>query len=118
MGSSKIKFGDKFFLYGQFTQLLSEFDEYEYNSAMGYMTVGGYNVIPIETMDNSASVPGFVTEILYEPSLAVAAPFSHMEMVDITGKLARDLPLPSGTKVWMPIQATVLPLTHFQLPPK
>lgn len=103
MDSSKIKFGDKFFLYGQFIQLLSEFEEYEYNSVMGYMTIGGYNVVPLETMNDDASIPGFVTEILFTPSLAVAAPFSHMEMVDVTGKLARDLPLPSGTKVWMPI---------------
>lgn len=105
MDQSKIKFGDKFFLYGQFTQLLSEFSEYEYNSVMGYMTWGGYNVIPIETIDDGASVPGFVTEILFTPSLAVATPFSHMEMVDVTQKLSRSLPLPSGTRVWMPIQS-------------
>ncbi len=116
MDQPKIKFGDKLFLYGQFTTLLSEFSEYDYNAVLGYMTWGGYNVVPIETLDNGASVPGYITEILFTPSLAVAMPFSKMEMVDVTSQLARSLPLPSGTKVWMPIQATTQPSAEVQQP--
>ncbi len=102
MDSTKIRFGDKLFLYGQYLQYLYEFDEYNYNSVMGYMTVGGYLVVPIETSQPDASVPGFVVEFLYEPSLASATPFSQMEMVDVTDRLSLLQPQPSGTKVWMP----------------
>jgi hypothetical protein len=102
MDNSKIKFGDKIFLYGQLLQFLYEFDDYSYNSVMGYMTYGGYNVIPIETDIDGASIPGFIVEILSPPSLATATPFSEMEMIDVTDKLALSLPLPSGTTVWMP----------------
>lgn len=112
MDESQIKFGDKLFLYGQFLQYLPEFEEYEYNSVKGYMTWGN-NTIPIETIDDTASISGFVTEILSVHSLATPTPFSMMEMVDVTQKLSRSLPLPSGTKIWMPIQARELPSTDF-----
>lgn len=102
MGEPEIKFGDKIFLYGQFMQGIEEFGWYEYNTVMGYMTTGGYSVTPIETDIFAASVPGFVAEFLYDDSLAVATPFKKEGMVDVTDKLSLQLPLPSGTKVWMP----------------
>lgn len=102
MGQSKIRFGDKLFVYGQFLQYLYEFPAYEYNSVMGYMTVGGYLVAPIETDYPTASVPGFVVDFQVDEQFTVATPFNQMEMVDITDKLSLSQPLPSGTKVWMP----------------
>lgn len=102
MGESEITFGDKYFLYGQFLQHLYEFDDYEYNAVMGYMTVGGYLVIPIESNVPDASIPGFVVDVLTDASLAARTPFSSTGMIDITAKLALSLPLPTGTKVWMP----------------
>ena len=105
MAESKIKFGDKFFLYGQLMKYLDDVDEYEYNTVMGYATVGGYFVYPQEIDLFGAAIPGFVTEILYDSCLTVATPFNQMEMVDVTDKLSLQLPLPSGTKVWMPITA-------------
>lgn len=103
MGTTKIKFGDKVFLYGQFIQRLDEFDQYEYNSVMGYMTIGGYLVAPVETDYVGASVPGFVVDLI-DPQFTVETPFDQMEMVDVTDKMSLSLPLPSGTKIWMPIQ--------------
>ena len=105
MDAAKIEFGDKFFLYGQLTKYLDEINEYEYNSVMGYMATGGYFIFPIETDIIGSVIPGFITEILYDSSLTVATPFNQMEMVDVTDKLSLQLPLPSGTKVWMPIMA-------------
>lgn len=103
MDRPEIKFGDKLFLYGQYLSYIEEFEDYDYNAVMGYMTVGGFMVHPVTTIDSSASVPGFVVEIPGQLAcLAVATPFSQMEMVDVTDKLARSLPLPSGTKIWMP----------------
>jgi hypothetical protein len=102
MDKSQIKFGDKLFLYGQFLQYLYEFDDYNYNAVMGYMTVGGYLVVPIKSPEPDASVPGFVVDFLYEPSLSDANAIFQMEMVDVTDKLALHQPQPSGTKVWMP----------------
>lgn len=102
MGESKIAFGDKIFLYGQYLQYLYEFSEYEYNSVMGYMTVGGYLVYPIETDVVAASIPGFVVEISLNPQFTVETPFNQAEMVNIVDKLSKQTPLPSGTKVWMP----------------
>ena len=102
MGESKITFGDKIFLYGQYLEDMYEFGEPQYNSVMGYMTVGGYHVTPIQTDITAASIPGFVADFLYTPSFAAAMPFSQVEMVDVTEKLSLGLPLPSGCKVWMP----------------
>lgn len=104
MDKSEIKFGDKLFLYGQYLTELQEFEDYDYNAVMGYMTVGGFMVKPISTMNNDASIPGFVVDFLYERSLVRTsqAPFLRLEMIDVTDKLARSLPLPAGTKVWMP----------------
>lgn len=107
MGESKINFGDKIFLYGQFMKYLTEVDEYEYNTVMGYITSGGYFVKPIETDIFGAAIPGFVTEILYDACLTVATPFNQMEMIDVTDKLSLQSPLPSGTKVWMPISGMI-----------
>lgn len=102
MDESKISFGDKLFLYGHFLKHLDEFSDYEYNSVMGYMTVGGYLVDSVETDIFGAAIPGFVVEILTDDSLTAKTPFDQMEMVDVTDKLSLQLPLPSGTKIWMP----------------
>lgn len=102
MGESEIAFGDKIFLYGQYVQNLHELEDYEYNTVMGYMTTGGYLVTPFETDLIGACIPGFVTEIPLTSSLALQTPFSKMWMVDITDRLSLALPLPTGTKVWMP----------------
>lgn len=107
MGRPKIGFGDKLFLYGQLLQHLDEVDEYEYNSVMGYMTVGGYLVRPIETDIEAASVPGFVVDFLVSPQFTAKTPFDQMEMVDVSERLSLDLPLPTGTKVWMPIDGLI-----------
>lgn len=105
MGESKVKFGDKIFLYGQFLQNIYQFDEYSYNSIMGYMTVGGYFVELKETDVIGASVPGFVCDFLVDDQFTVATPFDQMEMVDVTEKLSLSLPLPSGTNVWVPMSS-------------
>ena len=103
MGEPEIKFGDKYFLYGQYLRYLSEFDDYTYNAVMGYMTVGGYFVVPVETVDNTASIPGFIVDGLEEISLRNTSRTPFLRgMIDVTEKLALSLPLPSGTKVWMP----------------
>lgn len=105
MGESKIRFGDKIFLYGQFLQNIYQFDEFTYNSIMGYMTTGGYFVSLKETDVVGASVPGFVCDFLVDGQFTVATPFDQMELVDITEKLSLSQPLPSGTKIWTPISA-------------
>lgn len=102
MGEPKIKFGDKIFLYGQFMTALEEIQGYEYNSVVGYTTVGGYDVVAVKSDNQFSAVPGFLVDASYTPELAVATPFSHMEMVDVTDNLSLSLPLPSGTKVWLP----------------
>lgn len=102
MGESKVKFGDKFFLYGKLLTLLEDYEEYEYNSIIGYMTMGGYDVDVVETDIPLAALPGFVVDAQLSALDAVATPFSQMEMVDVTGKLSWSLPLPPETKVWLP----------------
>lgn len=102
MGESTIKFGDKLFLYGEFMAYTEEFGEYEYNSVMGYMTVGGYRVWATKTDEIGAAIPGFVVSYLSDPQFTFETPFNDMEMIDVTNKLSLSLPLPVGTKVWMP----------------
>lgn len=102
MDQSEIKFGDKIFLYGQFLEKMFEFPNPQYNSVVGYMTVGGYHVRAIETYVFGASLPGFVADFLVSAQFTVAPPFSQMEMVDVTDRLSHSLPLLSGTKVWLP----------------
>jgi hypothetical protein len=87
MGQSKISFGDKLFLCGQFLQYVEEFGEYEPNALV---------------TDNNIFTDGYVVEILSATSLATLTPFNDMEMVDITGNLSVNPPLLSGTKIWMP----------------
>ncbi len=85
--------------------LAQEFDDYEYNAVMGYMTTGGYNVTPKETDEFAASMSGFVVDFGTATSLeemTFSAP-NRLEMIDITEKLALSLPLPVGTTVWLPI---------------
>jgi hypothetical protein len=104
MGEPSVRFGDKYFLYGQYLQNVDDFSDYEYNAVMGYMTVGGFLVVPVESIDNTASIPGFVVDVHSDGSFdsATATPFSKRGLIDVTDKLARSLPLPAGTKVWMP----------------
>lgn len=85
MGKSKIKFGDKLFLYGKYLQLLPDYENPEYNILL-----------------DDAQIYGFVVDFLLTSSLAVKTPFSELEMVDVTDKLARHLPLPEGSTVWTP----------------
>lgn len=99
MGQPEIKFGDKIFLYGQYLSFLDEYDDYSYNSLMGYMTIGGYEVFLKKIDDNLASVPGFLVEIA---SLASQTPFVDKEMVDVTKDMALSLPLPVGARIWAP----------------
>ena len=102
MDFTKVKFGDKIFLYGQYLQLIEEFEDYEYNAVMGFTTVGGYEAHAIESYEPDQCVTGFVAEIGQLSQFTVATPFLQMEMVDVTEYLARRLPLPSGTKIWLP----------------
>lgn len=102
MGITEIKFGDKFFLYGQFMNYLDEFNEYEYNTVLGYILVGGYELNPMQSDEFAAAIPGFVVDATQNSLFTIATPFYQMEMVDVTDKLSLQLPLPSGTKVWMP----------------
>ena len=103
MDEAKIKFGDKIFAYG----LMTDPDRAEelglenpsYNTVMGYKPVGGFYIVPQETNEVDACLPGFVTD----PSLASGTPFHRMNLVDVTHRLSRQEPTPSGTKVWMPI---------------
>lgn len=111
MGESKVKFGDKIFLYGQYLSSLESFDRYEYNSVMGYMTVGGYEVYPKETDEFSAAIPGFVADFSLDAQLAVAPPFNQVEMVEVTDRLSLLPPLLAGCKVWMP--TSVLPQERY-----
>lgn len=105
MDEAKIKFGDKIFIYGKMTDLGSieelEIESYEYNSVMGYTAVGGYYLVPQKTDQVDSCLPGFVAD--YIPSLASQTLFSQMEMVDVTRLLSKQIPMLSGTTVWMPI---------------
>lgn len=98
MGRPKI--GDKVFLYGQFMQLLEDFDEFSYNSLLGHTTIGGY-CVELEKNDNNLySVPGFVVD--FQPTLCLTSLASFTELRDITDKLAKQLPLASDTVIWTP----------------
>lgn len=102
MDNTQIKFGDKIFLYGQYLRFMDEFDEYEYNTINGFITVGDYEVSVLRSNEPDASVPGFVADLGQHAQFTVEMPFSQMEMVDVTDYLSRSLPLPSGTRVWLP----------------
>lgn len=103
MGESEITFGDKLFLYGQYLQFIEEFDQSDYNSVLGYNSFNGYTVSPISTMDSSASIHGFVVDNLGQSdSLELKNGVFTVEWIDVTGKLARRLPILAGTKIWMP----------------
>ena len=103
MGESKVKFGDKIFLYGQFLRNIYDFDSFEYNSIMGMMTVGGYLVEPKETDIVGASIPGLICDFGINEQFTSETPFpSQVEMVDVTQRLSLSPPLLAGCKVWMP----------------
>lgn len=103
MGEPKI--GDKIFLYGQFLRNLEEFGEYEYNSVIGYATVGGYFVNLVESDQFSASVPGFLVDFWSTACLAGETSFGQKkaEMIDVSEKMSMQSPQLLGTKVWMPV---------------
>jgi hypothetical protein len=107
MDKSKIKFGDKIFLYGQFMnpEHWQEYGYYNpnYNSVMGYMPTGGYGIIPRKTEIMGACVPGYIVDYLSTPSLAVKMPFANEELLDVTDNLSLELPLTKGCRVWMPV---------------
>lgn len=100
MGESEVKFGDKLFVYGEYLQNLSDYDNPEFNSIIDDM--------------NNIEIHGFVVDFLFTASLTVATPFSQVDMVDVSRKLSRHLPLPAGTRVWMPMQATTQRLEYFR----
>ena len=100
MGDPKI--GDKLFLYGHFLQFLPEFEDYEYNALMGYMTTGGFVVQLVKTDNLASSVSGFVVDFSVDTSLAVKTPFPYEEMLEVTQELSKQSPLPEGTKIWAP----------------
>lgn len=107
MVKSKVKFGDKIFLYGQFMQV-EQWEEYDfcnpiYNSVMGYIPIGGYGITPQESDILGACIPGFVVENLSGSSLAVKMPFANDELIEVTNKMSLVSPLPTGCKIWMPI---------------
>ncbi len=102
MDTTKVKFGDKMFIYGQYLEYLEDFSDYEYNTIMGYITVGGYFVDLEESDEPLAAVPGFVVEFLSTPSLAFATPFVDVELIDVTNDLSRSTPMMNGTKIWAP----------------
>ena len=100
------KIGDKIFLYGQFLRDLEEFGDYEYNSVMGYATVGGYFVYLVESDQPAASVPGFVVNFPFTLCLAPETPFldtKKARMEDVSEKMSLQSPLLDGTKIWMPL---------------
>lgn len=100
MGAPKI--GDKLFLYGHFLRFLPEFEDYEYNALMGYMTIGGFVAQLVETDNPVASVSGFVVDFCVDSCLAAKTPFPYEEMLEVTQELSKQSPLPEGTKVWAP----------------
>jgi hypothetical protein len=106
MDESKIKFGDKIFLYGQFMNQ-ERWDEYGfanpvYNSVLGYIPVGGYLVSPQKTDMLTACVPGFVVDFLQGASLAFLTPFPEKDLIDVTDSLSLQSPYIQGSRVWMP----------------
>ncbi len=85
MDQPQITFGDKVFLAGQFTSLCYLFEDYdEYTIEF-----------------NGRKIDGFLVEILSASSFAPTTAFNQVEMVDVTKCFVR-LPLPAGTKVWLP----------------
>lgn len=99
-----MRFGDKLFLYGQYLEHLQEFDSWDYNAVMGYMTIGGYYVQAVESESPLASVPGFVVEVLLTDSLEIQNPFPNKKMVDVTDILCKQIPSLSSTRVFMPVE--------------
>ena len=108
MGSTKINFGDKIFLYGHYMDMDKWYewgvDNPAYNAVMGYTANGGYFITPKKTKSVGACLPGFVMDFLQGASLTVAAPFSNL--VDVTDLLSLQSPYPAGTRIWMPSQDT------------
>lgn len=107
MAASKVKFGDKIFLYGQFMEPDNweemGFANPQYNSVMGYIPIGGYGITPQETEIVGACLPGFVVDFLQGSSLAFAAPFADEELIDVSSKLSLQAPIQDGVKIWMPL---------------
>lgn len=85
MGQSKIKFGDKLFVYGQFLQLLPDYEEMDYN-----------------VLIDEVLVHGFVVDFGTDSQFTVETPFTDLELVDVTDKLAKRLPILDGNRIWAP----------------
>lgn len=105
MDEAKIKFGDKIFAYGPMTDpdRAEElgFENPSYNTVVGYMSVGGYYIVPQKTDQVDVCLPGFVVDTI--PSLASKTLFSKVEMIDVTKILSKQDQILSGTTVWMPV---------------
>ena len=98
MDETQIKFGDKLFLYGTYLRFLPEDGEFHYDTVKGQSTTN-MSVMNVEQQE----VAGFVVDFLSIDSLTSGTAFSNL--VDVTTSLSRQVPSPSGTKVWMPIQS-------------
>jgi hypothetical protein len=100
MDEAEINIGDKIFVYGQFSVENAVFSG-EYNAVLGYMTVGGYDVWAEETNAPNACIPGLVIEV--GDFLSADLKFeTDRKMIDITDKLALQVPMTMGSRVWMP----------------
>lgn len=103
MDETKINFGDKLFLHGSFLQFLPEDGEFQYNAVKGSMAIN--NIAVIDVNADQGEIAGFIVDFLSIDSLAFGTAFSRL--VDVTESLTRQVPSPSGTKVWMPIAPDV-----------
>lgn len=98
------KVGDKLFVFGRSMELIDDISDVEYNSIIGYRTVGGYDVWLEPDDDPNAAVPGFVidfsADFWFAPCLTGGTSFSD-GLLDVTSLLARNTPRPIGTRVFV-----------------
>ena len=102
MDETKVKFGDKLFLYGSLLQLLPEDGDFQYNTVKGYMTINSVDVINVDSVSQNHEIAGFVVDFMATDSFTSQTLFARMEMIDVTDSLSRRELFPAGTKVWMP----------------
>lgn len=102
MDETKVKFGDKVFLYGSFLRFLPEDGDFYYDTVKGYVAINNSSVINIDAVSEQREVPGFVVDFLSLDSFTVGTAFSNV--VDVTDALSRQEPTLSGTRVWMPTE--------------
>jgi len=101
MAKSEINIGDKIFVYGQFS-VGNDIYSGEYNAVLGYMTVGGYDVWAEQTDVPNASIPGLIIEVGEFLSGGLTIDTGDKKMLDVTNRLAFQVPMLIGSKVWMP----------------